>query len=74
MPRSSDGPSAPAAAMTDEKPARTSGIVTSAPCSLDTPRTTAECTALVSWNRHAGPPRHVSYSSISQPIWVRAST
>ena len=74
MPCSIDGPSATAAAMTDENPARTSGIVTSAPRSFDTPRTTAECLALVSWNRQAGPPRQVSNSSISPPMSVSAST
>ena len=55
MPWRVDGPSAAAAAITEENPARTSGMVTSAPCSFDTPRTTAECTADESWNRQAGP-------------------
>ena len=54
-PRNRLGPSAAAAAITLENPARTSGISTSAPRSLDTPRTTAECRLLVSWKRQAGP-------------------
>ena len=51
MPCRVDAPSAAAAAITDEKPARTSGIVTSAPWSFETPRTTAECFAdnVASW-------------------------
>ena len=60
--------------MTLEKPARTSGISTSAPRSLDTPRTTAECRLLVSWKRQAGPPRQLANSSISPPISCRAGT
>ncbi len=74
MPCRVDGPSAAAAAMTEENPARTSGMVTSAPWSFDTPRTTAECTADESWKRQAGPPRQVSNSSISPPMALTAST
>ena len=74
MPRSTDGRSATAAASTAENPARTSGSVTSAPTSLDTPLMTAECTEFVSWKRHAGPPRQAANVSISQPIFCSAGT
>src|SRR4051794_1995119 len=73
-PRRVDGPSAAEAASTAEKPARTSGIVTSAPVSFETPRTTAEWTELLSWNRQAGPPRQALKTSISQPIFFSAGT
>src|ERR1700733_6278377 len=52
-----DGLSATEAASTAEKPARTSGSVTSAPCSLETPRMTAEWAEFPSWTRQGGPPR-----------------
>src|SRR4029077_4129583 len=74
MPRSTEGRSATAAASTAENPARTSGSVTSAPRSLDTPLITAECTEFVSWKRHAGPPRQAANTSISQPIFCSAGT
>src|ERR1700749_4412035 len=74
MPRSTDGRSATAAASTAENPARTSGSVTSAPRSLDTPLITAECTEFASWNRHASPPRQAANVSISQPISFSAGT
>jgi len=74
MPRSTDGRSATAAASTAENPARTSGRVTSAPRSLDTPLITAEWTELVSWNRHADPPRQAANVSISQPSFCSAGT
>src|ERR1700751_2930990 len=74
MPRSTDGRSATAAASTAENPARTSGSVTSAPRSLDTPLITAECTEFVSWNRPASPPRQAANVSISQPICFSAGT
>ena len=74
MPRSTEGRSATAAASTAENPARTSGSVTSAPRSLDTPLITAECTEFVSWNRHASPPRQAANVSISQPISFSAGT
>ena len=69
-----DGLSATEAASTAEKPARTSGSVTSAPRSLDTPRMTAEWAEFPSWKRQAGPPRQAENTSISQPIFCSAGT
>ena len=46
MPLICDVPSAMAAAITDENPARTSGTSTLAPCSLETPLTMAECSGV----------------------------